>query len=260
MQFLRTKFAVMGAAAAVLTLSSVVRAAVIPIVATGYNQDVVVDNTATAGTDVTAFVTATMDAGTGKTGGTYYQTGFVTGSPTTGLPAGTVVTSATGNGTFQLQAANVNNALLLNNATPTGILSLTTPTRYNQLAFYDATGSGTGTITYTINFTGGATETGTFTSGDWFNNTPIAYTTAGRVNNVATGTTDQVGGTNPRVYEHVVTVANTSASIQSVSLSRATAGGNTVVLALSGSPVPEPASLGLFGLAALGLLGRRRKA
>ena len=247
-----------GAVAGSVLLPAFASAAVVPVVGSGYNQDLVVDNTATAGTDVSGTVTATMDAGTAKTGGTYYQTGFVTASPTTGLPAGTVVTSATGNGTFALQPANTNNAILLNNATPTGTFTLTTAARYNQLAIYGATGNGSGTITYTINFVDGATETGSFTSGDWFGGSPVAYTTAGRVNNVTTGATDSVGGTNPRVYEHLLTVSNTSANIQSISFSRATANGNTAVFAVSGNPVPEPGTVGLLAVAGLGLLARRR--
>lgn len=244
---------------AVLAVPAYVSAAVAPILISGYNQDIIVDNTATQGTDLRPTITATMDAGTGLTGGTYYQTGFVTASPTTGLPAGTVVTSATGNGTFQLRAHNVSNAFLLNNTTSTATITLTTPAAYSQLAFYDATGAGTGSINYTINFVGGGTEGGSFTSGDWFNATPVAYTAAGRANNVVTGTTDNVGTSNPRVYEHLLSVTNTSTNIQSISLSRATAAGNTVILALSGNLVPEPASLGLLVTASLGLLIRRRR-
>src|SRR5436190_1484164 len=83
----------------------IVSAALTPVAATGFNQDLVVEVGAPTGASVAANVTATMDNGTAtntsgsRFGGTYYQTGYVTASPTTGLPSGTTVVSATGQGT-----------------------------------------------------------------------------------------------------------------------------------------------------------------
>jgi hypothetical protein len=161
------------------------------------------------------------------------------GSPPSGLPAGMVVTSASGNGTFQLQSEFESNSLLLDNASPAGTLTLAAPSAYRQLAIFDATGSGSGAISYTLHFVGGATETGAFTSPDWFGGAPVAYTATGRVNNVFTGMIDNVGSTNPRLYEHLLTVQNTTGLVQSISLTRATVDGHTAIFALSGNPVPE---------------------
>ena len=251
--------AILTVFASSILISVPVQSALVPIAFSGYNQDVIVEATAIQDADVRGFITASMDGGAAENGGTFYQTGFVLASPTTGLPTGTIRDSDTGSGTFQLQLATENNAVLLNNTTPTATLTLATPAAYSNIAFYSATGNGSGTVTYTINFVGGATESGTFGSPDWFNSSPTAMIASGRVNNVETGSTDNVGGENPRIYEALLNVSNTDAPIESITLSRDTANGNTAVFALSGTVVPEPASAGLLATAALGFLARRRR-
>lgn len=245
------------AAAAGLLLPGLARAAVIAVPVTGFNQDVVVDTGAPQGANVQSFTTATMDDGTGNTGGTWYQLGYLTAALTSGLPSGLTVPSATGDGTFTLQPANGSNALLLNDRSPTGTLAFVASLGYGQLAIFDSTGNGSGAISYTINHVGGATETGTFTSSDWFGGTPVAFNASGRINNVVTGATDSVGSANPNVYEHTITV-NNPAPVQSISFTRATGGGNTAIFAVSGTAVPEPGSFALVALGGFGLLARRR--
>src|SRR3982751_1558913 len=58
-----------------------------------FNRDVVVERTSPG--PIGRATTATMDAGTNNTGDTWYEVGFNTASPTTGVPAaGLTFTSA----------------------------------------------------------------------------------------------------------------------------------------------------------------------
>src|SRR2546421_7561038 len=65
-----------------------------PLVVTGYNQDIVVENSAPgAGQNNQVFVNATMDNGTLNTGGTFYQQGTL--RTTGGLPAASTPLTST---------------------------------------------------------------------------------------------------------------------------------------------------------------------
>src|SRR5438874_723262 len=89
---IRTTSRALSIALALAAIPLAARAAS-PLVVTGYNQDIVVENSAPgAGQNNQVFVNATMDNGTLVTGGTFYQQG--TAGTTGGLPAaGTPVTS-----------------------------------------------------------------------------------------------------------------------------------------------------------------------
>src|SRR5436853_3874475 len=89
---IRTKSLAPAFALALALIPLSARAAT-PLVVTGFNQDIVVENSAPgAGQNNQVFVNATMDNGTLNTGGTFYQQGTV--GTTGGLPAaGTPVTS-----------------------------------------------------------------------------------------------------------------------------------------------------------------------
>src|SRR5208282_4494340 len=73
-----------------------------PIAVTGYNADIVVEASAGPATDSGAllsapfmtFTTASMDGGTNNTGNTWYEQGYVSQYPLTGLPpAGSILVS-----------------------------------------------------------------------------------------------------------------------------------------------------------------------
>ena len=242
--------------AALTLFPSLAFAQLAPVPITGYNHDVIVE---VGAGDLLNAVTATMDAGTAKTGDTWYQQGFNATAPTTGLPIGSNITSQTGHGTFRLQPAAGNNAILLNAASNTATVNLTTPAAYPHLAFYSSSGNGVGTLNYTLNFVGGATQTGTFTSPDWFFvNENIAYVANGRVQ-PSDESFDAVNSGNPRVYEQLITVNNPSALLSGITLNwtGSTANANTAILALSGGLVPEPTTLAFAAITCLGLLSRR---
>ena len=227
---------------------------------TGWNVDII----AGVGEPTTAngSINATMDGGTVLGGFVYYQQGVNGGSPATGLPAaGTLITSNTGSGaSFSLQSYTASNALLLDGGTKT--LTIGSPSRMSQIALYGATGAGSGTDTVVVHYVDTTIQTFTSLSGsigqDWFNGGNNAFTVSGRLN-PSDGSFDQVGSGNPRIYEALLNLTNTTSPVTSVDITF-TGSGHNVIYAISGNViVPEPSGAALLALGALALTGRKRR-
>jgi hypothetical protein len=235
-----------------------------------YTHDMVVNGTPTA---TNTQVNATMDNGTIVGGNTWYARGQNTSAPTTGLPMGTTFAGASNpNSAYTLRAADVANAILLDGEFITRTLTLATPTRFTALSFLTSSGNGQGNLTVTVNFADGfAPVTGLMVpSHDWFNNTvTVAYFAAGRMD-MTNFTYNSVNSQNPRLYERVVTLPAAAGDHPISTIVLAWTGGpntHTAVFAVSGTPIPEPATLALatlsLGAPLLGSvrrLGRRRPA
>jgi autotransporter-associated beta strand protein len=192
----------------------------------GFNQNMVV---AAGRTFANTGLTATMDGGTAITGNTWYEIGQNVANPTTGLPMGQTVPSETTAGvSYTFQPAMGRNAMLLDNqgGNTTGRFTLASPTALSQVFFATSSGNGTGTITATIHYSDGTADaTGlVFTSPDWFNNTPVAITAHGRIS--AAGY-NNVGTTNPRLYDEFITNPNPANPIASIDLSWSGSGATT---------------------------------
>ncbi len=244
----------------------------IPIAVSGLNQDMVVE--AGAVNDPTSHylnaVTATMDAGTAKTGFTWYESGLAGGTGG-GLPASGVITSTADPTTrFQLGPYTGPNALLLDSGNTSGTLTFKTPQEFSGLSFLTTTGSaffGTPIVSLTLHFADGSTAVSglSFVSPDWFTSIPAAVSGNGRID-PGTAAFDQVGSGNPRIFQENVTLPASvwAHPIASIDLSWNSGGSNnseTAIFAISGT-VPEPASLGLLGIgmAAVALGARHRAA
>ncbi|MFO0809977.1 MAG: autotransporter-associated beta strand repeat-containing protein [Gemmataceae bacterium] len=191
----------------------------------GFNQRMVVP---VGTTFATSGITATMDGGTTLGGNTWYELGQNTAAPTTGLPMGqTVASLADPSIMYTLQSATSRNALMLDNAggNTTGRFTLATPTALTNVSFLTSSGNGAGTVTATLHYADGTPDaTGlTFTSADWFNNTPIAINANGRI---AAGGYNNVNGGNPRLYDATIANPNPTNPISSIDLSW-TGGTNT---------------------------------
>lgn len=142
----------------------------------GFNEDVVAN-----GTNI-APASATSQAFDDGNGNALYANGYTNASNTAetpgGLPTGgNFASTQSASRLYQLASYSASNALLLRSSTATtyggavsGTLSFQSQFRatYNTLYVLASTGSGTGTVNYTINFADATTATGSLTFADWY--------------------------------------------------------------------------------------------
>ncbi|HEX8312350.1 MAG TPA: PEP-CTERM sorting domain-containing protein [Chthoniobacteraceae bacterium] len=235
--------------------SQIDAAALVPLEATGWNQDIVIG----AG-ETTAGRTATMDDGVGGGRDTWYGVGRNSAAPSTGLPVGPTTSQTTPDLTFTLQPFSASNAVFNG-----GTLLLATPTPLLRLALIGSSGGQAANLTVTVNFADTSTQVfnnlgGSSVNSDWFNGSPVAYTANGRIT-TGDGSFNNVNANNPRLYQSIFTIADSTKNVVSVTIANAAGnGGKSAIMAISGEAIPEPSTVGLLGLAALGLVGRRRRA
>jgi WD40 repeat protein/tRNA A-37 threonylcarbamoyl transferase component Bud32 len=149
--------------------------------------------------DPATAITATMDGGTDKTGGTWYELGVNRRAPDTGLKTGLITSEDDPASTYEFQPATGLNAVLLDNNTPNGTLTFASPMALNALSLAGSSGNGAGTLTLTLVFSDGTSDTlDPVTVGDWFNNTPVVQISHGRIL-IDSNTFNYVTSENPRV-------------------------------------------------------------
>jgi len=237
---------------------------------TGYTYDAVMeaDGPQTTGTGVasgsvlTNNVSASMDGGASKGGSTWFEKGYYTAAPNTGIPAaGSSVTSAWYSARYIMPSSYVGNcaAFVASNAT-TANISFVTPAAYGALSFLGATANGDTFVRAIVQFDDGSSETNTLFVPDWFNRAlPWTYSSFGRVaptsrsvNNTAPefinpfvfpspydGADVRVTPPGPRLFDAVINVTNTASAITNVALNF-TNGISTrtiSIFAVSGAPV-----------------------
>jgi hypothetical protein len=233
-----------------------------PISVSGFNFDGIANGPDSSVTGVQASTTGVMDSIYD-----YFTLGFDPVAPTTGLPTSSFVSAADATTTFQLASPTVNNVLLLrqaNSGQTTGTLTLNTPTLFSSLAFLVTGFNGSQPTGFTLNFASGLPTSGSFTATDNFNGSPFAINGFGRVSR-SDGIFDLAGGTNPRLYQITVNLAggDQTRALTSIAFTNNETSGtnfhNVGVFAISGTPVPEPASMVALSIGALALLRRRRK-
>ena len=230
-----------------------------PISAIGWNRDVVAENTATP-----PYSTAAAPFDVPNNYG-FYQAGLPSG--TRGLPAsGTFASLVDGTTVFQFQPYNANNVLQLSASTSSvGTLTLATPQAYTSLQILAAAAnSGTSQGNLVIHFTDASlSPTLQFNNSDWFFQPNPAIKGFGRLDLGATSAEDN-GNDFPELYQTTLNLtalglsSKPIASVDFIDLS-SDPRESTGIFALSGTPVPEPASLGLLaaGIALLATARRR---
>jgi hypothetical protein len=223
---LKISVATFGAA---MLLAGVARAGYTPIALdpASFNRDVIIEATAPKG--LGDYITASQDAGTNKTGATWFERGYMglqtNGVPfTNGLPpANTLVTNVGGDRIWRMPPDyHTNNAIMVGhhagNRTPffpTGTLTFTTPTTYSGLSFLSGSGNGAVTVSYTIHYADASTESGTFLSQDWFNGATAVVNCAGRIN-VGGGLANIDATPAVRLFQNDIAVGNPSVNIASI--------------------------------------------
>jgi len=237
-------------------------------------------------------ITATMDGGTAETGNTWYEVGVNTAAPATGIRTGIIVGQTDPLSTYLFEPATGNNALMLDNNAKSGTLTFLKPLSLSGLSLSGASGNGTGTLVPTLRFSDNTSSTlGGVTLGDWFNNVPRVQTTQGRIDAVG-NSFNNAGADNPRVLASNLTLSAADAAkfVTSIELAWTGSGANThtAIFGISGDftglgiysaiplnassfnqdiivglqEVPEPGTMVLLGLGAVGMIAcyRRKRA
>lgn len=206
-----------------------------PLAITGFNRDSVMGITDPPATALTTASNASMDGGTANTGNTFYQVGYNPDAPLTGLPApSTTITSlALPDHHYQFPSSyTANNVIYVDQASSPRTITLATPEKYSALSFLNATANGAVTLECTMHFEDGSSEIKTFVAKDWFNNTPIAFHSQGRVN-LGNRTFNNVNGNNPRLYEAEFILNNNVSKITSVDIAFLSGNANARVAILA---------------------------
>jgi hypothetical protein len=206
-----------------------------PLAGTGFNYDVIIEAAAEQARTGLNATTASVDAGSANTGFSWYEQGYNTAAPLTGIPAPSqnITNAAAADHVYKLAPDyTANNSILIDSGNTPVTVTLATPQTASGLSFLGSSGGGAVTISYTITHADSTTQTGTFVVPDWFNATPIAYTVNGRVS-VVTGGFGSVNSGNPRLYGVDVAVNNTGSPITSIELAHSAGTGHAGILGIS---------------------------
>lgn len=218
-----------------------------PVAVTGFNRDLVVENTASG----PPYTSAAQEFNPGE-GTAFYQSGLP--GHAYGLPANNTFKSALDGALFQFQPYTNKNALVLSSETglTLGTLTLATPAVYNSISViaHSAAATSTSAGTLTLHFADGSSFATNYDAADWFYNVNnVALQGVERINLASAAT--QGAPSDPRFYQTtldlVALFGAANPPLTTISFSKATGVGSTGIYAVSG--VEGSQTNGLYTLA-----------
>lgn len=221
-----------------LIFAQCAQAGFVPIALTSasYNFDMIVERTAPAPVIAGGYTTASMDNGIANTANSWYEQGYNTANPTTGLPAAgaTFTHQSAANHSYRMAPSYAaNNAVLLDSTLTGATLTLTAPATCSQLSFLESGGHTGVTFNYTVHHQNGSSETGSGSIPDWFSGASPAWTANGRLD-VGTFAFNSVNSGNPRLYSLDSVPVNSASPVTSIDFSYVSGSGHGTIMAVSG--------------------------
>lgn len=187
----------------------------------GFNEDVIANGIGSALSSTTNILDGDSYVYVAKN----FQANSTSTPITYGVPVDGIINSvvaSTPGLSYQLGNLSQFNSLRLSNANLTGTMVFTSPIAATKLYMLSTSGSALSTLSVTVNFTDGTTQQFTGISvPDWYNGTDFAIQGLGRINRNTDGL-DAAGGTNPRMYQAVMSIdaANYTKPIQGVTITK----------------------------------------
>ena len=211
-----------------------------PITIAGYNYDMIVEAAAQSFAGG-AYTTASMDNSTANTQYSWYENGFTENgfNPGGGVPVhgSTITNQAQPDHTYTLAPSYTASDVVLIDATHSASMTPISPAKVWRLSFLTAAGHGPVGVNYVLSHTDNTTESGTFSSPDWFTTSAVAWAVYGRVD-VGNGGI-QTFGNAPNLFSADIGVTNIVSAVTNIALSYAGSGGNAEILAVSAAYIDQ---------------------
>ncbi len=212
----------------------------LPLTSTSFNQDLVVERSAPP--RLLPVTTASMETGLTNIGLSWYERGYNTDWPATGMaPANsTVISDLSTDHEYRFAPSyKTNNVILIDSNQTTGTFKLVEPTACTRLSFLATAAYGKCTLQITLHHQNGASQQGTLVCPDWLDGArPPAFVPYGRVE-VTGFTFSSVNQNLPALFGLDFAVTESNSPLTSIDFQYTAGTARAAIFAVSGSPEPE---------------------